>query len=113
MKKLLLTMFAVIGLGWAVAQAHAQDRAHAVTLPPVELICLDTLDAVHALDVVRSVVNGTGVAHVEADRQTNCLVVIGLADATPVRRLLETLEARARTRARPPARARPSRPAPE
>jgi hypothetical protein len=95
--------------GHAQAQDRAQDRP--ARLPPVELVCLDAMDAHEALSIVQAIVGGAG--RVEADRTTNCLVVIGAIDVGPLRRVVTALEDRARTRA-PQVRAAPraAQPAP-
>jgi hypothetical protein len=76
--------------------ASAQERP--ATVAPAELICFDTLDAGATVSLLRQLIRGA--ASIEADHQTNCLVVSGITDTAPLRRIVAALEDRARTHPR-------------
>ena len=93
---LVVVAFALVLAGAAVASAQPPSAPPA-RMASAELVCLELLDADSTAPLARALVRD-GAAIIEADRQTNCLVVIGVADVAPLRRVVAALEERVRTR---------------
>jgi hypothetical protein len=93
----MLYLAPLVVVGLLSGDASAQDRSARVA-SSAEILCLDVLDVDNARNVANAILRGN--ATVEAEQQTNCLVVIGAADLSTVRQVLTTLDQRANTRRR-------------